>query len=85
MSVRSFGRRVLNRRVRVDAVVECAMWLLVPYTVIGLVWGALHPDMVNRDVSVLRTRLPAGAEIAAYGQVSLLWPVLLMDPTVCPV
>jgi polyferredoxin len=86
VSVRVFTRRLLSRRLSIDKAVERALtWLLLPYVVIGLTWAFFHPAMIAREEAALQTLLPAGAEIVAYGHVAVLWPVLMIDPDVCPV
>ncbi|MGY4654539.1 hypothetical protein [Mycobacterium sp. URHB0021] len=54
-----------------------------PYVVIGLVWAFFHAEQVQHIETLLQTRLPAGSEIAAFGQVAVMWPVLLLAPSVC--
>jgi hypothetical protein len=76
-------RRALSHRVSVEAMLEVMMWLTIPYVVIGLVWAFFHADQVQQIETLLQTRLPAGSEIAAFGQVAVMWPVLLLAPNVC--
>ncbi len=76
-------RRVLNYEVTVEAVIEIAMWLAIPYLVIGLVWGFFHVEAVAQLEAQLNRVLPAGAEVGAYGLAALLWPVLLLLPPLC--
>lgn len=76
-------RRVLNYEVTVEAVIEIAMWLAIPYLVIGLVWGFFHVEAVQQLEVQLNRVLPAGAEVGAYGLAALLWPVLLLLPPLC--
>ncbi len=56
-------RRVLNYEVTVEAVIEIAMWLAIPYLVIGLVWGFFHVEAVQQLEVQLNRVLPAGAEV----------------------
>ncbi len=57
-------RRVLNYEVTVEAVIEIAMWLAIPYLVIGLVWGGFfHVEAVQQLEVQLNRVLPAGAEV----------------------
>jgi hypothetical protein len=76
-------RRVLNYEVTVEAVIEIAMWLAIPYLVIGLVWGFFHIEAVQQLEVQLNRIVPAGAEVGAYGLAALLWPVLLLLPPLC--
>ena len=39
-------RRKLSYRVSVEALIELALWLAVPYITIGVIWAFLHPDQV---------------------------------------
>ena len=81
--MRTALRGVLSRRVSVEAVIEAAMWLAIPYVLIGLLWAFFHAEQVRQLETVLQTRIPAGSEIVAYGQISLMWPALLVAPDVC--
>jgi hypothetical protein len=76
-------RRVLSRRVSVEAIIEIAMWLAIPYLIIGLVWAFFDAEQVQVIDAALRTRLPAGSEIVAIVQTALMWPVLLLGTDVC--
>ncbi|WP_431231202.1 hypothetical protein ACQ856_16355 [Mycolicibacterium psychrotolerans] len=76
-------RRLLSYEVTVEAVIEIAMWLAIPYLLIGLVWGFFHADAVQQLEVQLGRVLPAGAEVGAYGLAALLWPVLLLLPPLC--
>ncbi|MGE2690969.1 hypothetical protein [Mycolicibacterium pulveris] len=76
-------RRVLSRRVSVEAMIEVAMWLAIPYLLIGLVWAFFDAEQVRAIETVLQTRLPAGADIAAFVQTTLLWPLMLLGTDVC--
>jgi hypothetical protein len=68
----------LNRPVSVAAVIETLMWVALPYIVIGLVFSVVHPDDVRTVETQLQTRLPAGADLAAFGGIAVLWPMLLI-------
>lgn len=78
-------RRVLSAEVSIADLIEVAMWLAVPYLVIGVGFTFLNPDYVQFFESRLTTRLPAGADLVAFGQTTLLWPVLLIADYICPV
>jgi uncharacterized membrane protein (DUF441 family) len=76
-------RRVLSRRVSVEAMIEFALWMAIPYLVIGLVvafFGAEHVHLIETQ---LQTRLPAGADVAAYVLMVLLWPATLGGVDLC--
>lgn len=74
-------RRILGYRVSVEALIEVAFWLAVPYVLIGMLWGFFHAEQVELVRTHLETRLPAGADLAAYGLVAVLWPIELFVTT----
>ncbi|BBX92438.1 hypothetical protein H5U98_14300 [Mycolicibacterium boenickei] len=76
-------RRTLSYKLSVEQLLETLMWLSLPYLVIGLVWTFFHPEQVQLIESGLLTKFPAGADLVAFGQVTLLWPVLLLGADVC--
>jgi uncharacterized membrane protein (DUF441 family) len=76
-------RRVLSRRVSVEAMIEFAMWAAIPYILIGLVFAFLGAEKVQLIETQLQTRLPAGSEIAAFLLTALLWPAQLFGVDVC--
>lgn len=70
--------RMLSRPVKVEAMIETLMWLLLPYVVIGLVFTIAHPDDVRALEKQVQTDLPAGADVAAFGATTLLWPMMMI-------
>ena len=64
--------------------IEIAMWLAIPYLLIGIVWTFFNADDVARIESQLETRIPAGSDLAAFGATTALWPLLLFVDEVCP-
>ena len=52
-------------------------------SVLGVLWAFLHPEQVQGFEAVLLTRVPAGADLIAFGLTAGLWPVLLLVPTLC--
>ena len=76
-------RRLLSRKVSIEAMLEFAMWLAIPYLVIGIVWTFFHADDVARIESRLETRIPAGSELGAFGTTTALWPFLLLGHEIC--
>ncbi|MDH6194293.1 hypothetical protein M2272_000914 [Mycobacterium frederiksbergense] len=76
-------RRVLSHKVSLDQMLETLMWVALPYIVIGLAWTFFHPGQVQMIESSLLTKIPAGADLVAFVQVTLLWPVLLLGGDVC--
>jgi hypothetical protein len=76
-------RRVMGRRVSVEAMIEFAMWMAIPYLLIGLVFAFFGAEQVQLIETQLQTRLPAGSDIAAYLLTALLWPAQLFGLDVC--
>ena len=76
-------RRLLSRKVSIEAMLEAAMWIAIPYLVVGIIWTFFNADDVTRIESHLETRLPAGAELAGFGATTALWPFLLSGQEVC--
>ena len=76
-------RWVLSRKVSIEAMIEAAMWVAIPYIIVGIVWTFLHADDVARIEEQLNTRIPAGSELVAFGTTTALWPFLLFGHEVC--
>jgi hypothetical protein len=76
-------RHMLNRPVTVQALIEVAIWLAVPYIIVGLTWAVIHPDKVSELQTEWAKALPAGADLAAFGEATALWPALLLLPAKC--
>ncbi|WP_425488971.1 hypothetical protein [Mycobacterium vicinigordonae] len=77
-------RRILSYQVSLSALIEVALWLALPYLVIGLGWAAWHPTQVEQIESRLARVTPAGADIGAFGLVTVLWPASLQIAAACP-
>ena len=76
-------RRLLSRKVSIEAMLEFAMWLAIPYLVIGIVWTFFNADDVARIESRLETSIPAGSDLGAFGTTTALWPFLLLGHEIC--
>ncbi|OBJ60383.1 hypothetical protein [Mycobacterium sp. 1423905.2] len=76
-------RSTLQRPVSVGAVLELATWLAVPYFIIGVTWAFLHAGTLQERETYWNKVLPAGADIAALGEATVLWPALLLLPAGC--
>jgi len=63
--------------------IEFALWMAIPYVVIGLVFAFFRAEQVTLIQLQLQSRLPAGADIAAYGLTAMFWPVELFGVDVC--
>lgn len=76
-------RGLLSRKVSIEAMVEFAMWIAIPYLVIGIVWTFFNADDVARIETSLQTKIPAGSDLVAFGVTSATWPFLLSGHEVC--
>lgn len=76
-------RRFLGHRVSVEELIEIALWLAIPFLLVGVIWAFLHPLDVQRVETALTPWLPAGANIIAFGLIVGLWPIMLIMPLVC--
>lgn len=76
-------RKLLSRRVSVEAMIECGLWLAIPYLLIGFGWAFFGAEQVQAIETALQSRLPAGSEIIAFVQTALMWPYLLLGIDVC--
>jgi hypothetical protein len=76
-------RRMLSRRVSVETMIETAMWLAIPYLLIGLTWAFFDAEQVQAVETALESRLPAGSEILAFVQTALMWPFMMLGVDVC--
>ena len=78
-------RRVLQHRVSIGALIEVALWLAIPYLVIGFAWAVVHGEQTQRIQSRLETLLPSGADAAAaFGITAALWPASIEIADACP-
>ncbi len=76
-------RRILSRRVSVEAMIEASLWFLAVYVLIGLTWAFFDAEQVQQLDDQLRTRMPAGSEMAAFLTTGALWPWQLLGAQVC--
>ncbi|QNJ93603.1 hypothetical protein HZU40_04520 [Mycolicibacterium fluoranthenivorans] len=74
-------RGMLARPVSVGAMLEALMWLALPYVVIGLAFTVVHPDHVRYREAQLQMWFPAGADVLAFGETTVWWPLLLVSGT----
>lgn len=72
---------MLARPVSVGAMLEALMWLALPNVVIGLAFTVMHPDHVRYRESQLQAWFPAGADVLAFGETTVWWPLLLVSGT----
>lgn len=76
-------RRGLARPVSVQALIELALWLALPYLLIGVFWAVIHPDRVQELQAEWAKVSSLGSDIAAFGEAAALWPAILLLPTTC--
>lgn len=76
-------RRILSRRVSVEAMIEASMWFVALYAVVGLGWAFFDAEQVQQLDDQLRLRMPAGSDIAAFLTTGALWPWQLLGARVC--
>ena len=76
-------RRGLAHPVSVQALIEFAMWIAVPYLMVGFFWAVIHPDNVQALQTQWTNVVPAGADVAATGEAAALWPAILLLPSTC--
>ena len=59
------------------------LYFALPYLLIGIGYTFLTADRVDFMEAQLSHYLPAGANVAAFGESILLWPLLLLHPLFC--
>lgn len=77
-------RRILRYQVSVGALIEVALWLAIPYLCIGFGWTLLHTEQTQRIQTRLESVFPEGADVAAFGLTTALWPVSIQIADACP-
>lgn len=77
-------RRVLQRQVSVGALIEIAVWLALPYLVVGFTWTVLHPEQTQRIQARLENVSPVAADLVGFGLSAALWPAALQIADGCP-
>jgi hypothetical protein len=81
--VRGLARRLLGRKVSVEAMIEFGLWLAIPHILIGLGYSLLRYETITALEKQLQPLLPAAADLAAFGMVALLWPLFAVVPDLC--
>lgn len=76
-------RRLLSRKVSVEAMIEFGLWAGLAHVVVGVVWTMVHFDTVTRLEVALQPLLPAGAELVAFGLATVLWPLMFLASVFC--
>ena len=77
-------RRILGHKVSVGALIELAVWLTIPYLCIGFAWTVFHPEQTQRIQARIEAVSPTGADAAAFGLATVLWPAALQLADSCP-
>lgn len=78
-------RRALNHRVTVGGALETVMWLGLAWVIVGITVTLFHLQYVRAVETQLERRLPAGSELVAFGEITLMWPGLLLTDNLCMV
>ncbi|WP_090599489.1 hypothetical protein [Mycobacterium lentiflavum] len=73
----------LARPVSVQALIELALWLALPYLLIGFFWATIHPDRVRELEAEWAKVIPVSPDLVAFGEAAALWPAILLLPTTC--
>jgi hypothetical protein len=76
-------RRALQHPVSVQALIEFALWLALPYLAVGFFWAVVHSPNVAELQAEWNHVVPAGADVAGFGEAAALWPAVLLLPTTC--
>lgn len=69
----------------INTYVELVLWILLIYTVIGVVYAALHIELIGQLEAALSGDFTIFANIAALVVTVGLWPLLLISSMVCGV
>jgi hypothetical protein len=77
-------RRILRHKVSVGALIELAVWLVIPYLCIGFAWTVFHPEQTQRIQARIEAVAPTGADAAAFGVATALWPASVQLADSCP-
>jgi hypothetical protein len=72
-------------RLGINTYLELGLWIALVYTVFGVIYAALHLELVGQLDSALSGDFTIFANIAALLTAVLLWPVLLISSLVCGV
>ncbi|MDF2827520.1 MAG: hypothetical protein K0R01_803 [Mycobacterium sp.] len=81
--VRGRARRLLGRKVSVEAMIEFGLWLAIPHILIGLGYALLRYETITALEDRLQPLLPAAADLVAFGMVASLWPLFVVVPELC--
>jgi hypothetical protein len=77
--------RALNHRVTVGGALETLLYIGLAYIVVGLAVTFFRMQYVDMLAAQWERWMPAGAEVAAFIQITVMWPGLLLTPHLCMV
>ena len=83
--VRTRVRRLLGRKVSIEAMIEFGLWMSIPNILIGVLWSFMNYETVSAVEKQLLPLLPAGADLIAFGLTTGLWPLFLLTSGLCAV
>jgi hypothetical protein len=78
-------KRALGHRVTVATALEMLLYLAVPYILAGAVVTFFRMPYVDMLAAQWDAWMPAGADVAAFVQILVMWPGLLLTPHLCMV
>jgi hypothetical protein len=76
-------RRVLSRQVTVGGVLEALLYFALAYIAVGFVVTFFHMPYVYMLETQWEEWMPAGANMAALLQITVMWPGLLLTSHLC--
>jgi hypothetical protein len=76
-------RRVLSHQVTVGGTLEALLYLAVGYLAVGFAVSFFHMQYVDMLTAQWEHWMPAGANIAALIQITVMWPGLLLTSHLC--
>jgi hypothetical protein len=83
--MRAMVRRLLSREFTVGDVLEGLLYFTLAYVVIGLVVTFFHMPYVDMLAAQWERWMPGGAGLAAFVQITVMWPGLLLTTHLCMV
>ncbi|MGV0793967.1 addiction module protein [Mycolicibacterium sp. XJ1819] len=69
----------------VNTVLELVLWLALGYLIFGVIYTALHIELMGELESALSGDFTIFADLAALAVMVALWPVLLVSSHLCGV
>lgn len=76
---------VLKHRVTVGGALETLLYVAVAYIAAGVTVTFFRMPYVDMLAAQWEHWMPAGAEVAAFVQITVMWPGLLLAPHLCMV